>query len=291
MYRNKPKGINFFGKLLDSILLSLPSVKATRVKKKIIIKILQNEVANNIILDCQGYLIDGTGVGGVTEGIYLSRGSLTNTNTTIKNCRLSGWYPDAIYIQRASNNIILNNTIDSSDGYTSIYNYGSTNNNIENNTISGGSRGISLETYFTIRLIGKQENGDTRVHVFQDGDGYWRVKPIFAMHVISSSEEMASYGISFQRSSGYNVLMPTDTQHMMPPQLEAHYRKADRIYMDCETSSFPSGVHPHISDLINRMDPAIQKKCLLYHYDQEPKVPEDMFCGILKAGDAHTYPE
>lgn len=154
-----------------------------------------------------------------------------------------------------------------------------------------GVPNVTLETYFTIRLIGKQENGDTRVHVFQDGDGYWRVKPIFAMHVISSSEEMASYGISFQHSSGYNVLMPTDTQHMMPPQLEAHYRKADRIYMDCETSAIPSGVHPHISDLIHRMDPSIQKKCLLYHYDQKPKVPEDMFCGILKAGDSHTYPE
>jgi hypothetical protein len=85
--------------------------------------------------------------------------------------------------------------------------------------------------------------------------------------------------------------MPTDTQHMMPPQLEAHYRKADRIYMDCETSQFPSGVHPHIADLINRMDPSIQKKCLLYHYDQYPGVPEDMFCGVLHAGDSHTYPE
>jgi hypothetical protein len=154
-----------------------------------------------------------------------------------------------------------------------------------------GVPNVTLETYFNIRLIGKQENGETKTHIFQDGDEYWTVKPIFAMHVISSSEEMASYGISFQHSNGYNVLMPTDTQHMMPPQLEAHYRKADRIYMDCETSPIPSGVHPHISDLINRLDPAIQKKCLLYHYDQLPKVTEGMFYGILRAGDTHTYPE
>jgi len=150
---------------------------------------------------------------------------------------------------------------------------------------------VCIETYFDVQLIGKQENGETATKVFQDGDGFWRIRPIFAMHVISSSEEMASYGISLQHSSGYNVLMPTDTQHMMPPQLEAHYRRADRIYMDCETSLYPSGVHPHLSELMNRMDPDIQKKCLLYHYDQVPDVPKGMFRGILKAGDAHTYPQ
>ncbi len=154
-----------------------------------------------------------------------------------------------------------------------------------------GVPNVCLETYFKIHLIGKQLSGRTKTHIFHDGDGHWSVKPIFAMHVISSSEEMASYGLSFEHSSGYTVLMPTDTQHMMPPQLESHYRRADRIYMDCETSPFPSGVHPHISDLMNRMDPSIQKKCLLYHYDAYPDVPEDMFCGILHAGDSHVYPE
>ena len=149
---------------------------------------------------------------------------------------------------------------------------------------------VRLETYFNINLIGKLENGETRTHTFQDGDEHWTIKPIFAMHVISSSEEMASYGLSLEHSSGYNVLMPTDTQHMMPPQLETHYRRADRIYMDCETSVFPSGVHPHVSDLVNRMDPSIQKKCLLYHYESPPDVPEGMFCGVLKAGDSHSYP-
>ena len=153
-----------------------------------------------------------------------------------------------------------------------------------------GVPNVCLDTYFSIHLIGKQENGKTKTHEFQDGDGAWTVKPIFAMHVISSSEEMASYGLSLEHSSGYTVLMPTDTQHMMPPQLEAHYRHADRIYMDCETALVRSGVHPHITDLLNRMDASIQKKCLLYHYDQEPDAPEGTFCGILRTGDSHTYP-
>jgi len=150
---------------------------------------------------------------------------------------------------------------------------------------------VSLETYFDVHVLGKQDNGQTKSHLFQDGDGYWRLTPIFAMHVISSSEEMPSYGISLQHSSGYNVLMPTDIQSVMPWQLESHYQRANRIYMDCETSPFPSGVHPHISDLINNFDKELQKKCLLYHYDSLPEIPKDMFYGVLKIGDSHTYPD
>lgn len=153
-----------------------------------------------------------------------------------------------------------------------------------------GVPNVRLETYFDIHLIGKQKDGKTVTQKFEDCDGYWVMRPVFAMHVISSSEEMASYGISLEHSSGYNILMPTDTQHMMPPQLESHYRRADRIYMDCETAPHPSGIHPHISDLVNHMDPKIQKKCLLYHYGAYPDVPQDMFCGVLKTGDSHTYP-
>ena len=149
---------------------------------------------------------------------------------------------------------------------------------------------VQLETYFDIHVIGKQDSGETKKHIFQDADAHWKMTPIFSMHVISSSEEMASYGISLEHDSGYNVLFPTDTQHLMPPQLESHYRRAHRIYMDCETALFPSGVHPHISVLISRMEPEIQKKCLLYHYDQDPDVPEGMFAGILQIGDTHTYP-
>jgi len=154
-----------------------------------------------------------------------------------------------------------------------------------------GVPNVNLETYFNIHLIGKQEDGHTISHIFHDGDGEWRITPVFAMHVISSSEEMASYGISLQHSSGYNILMPTDTQYMLPPQLRSHYQKANRIYMDCETSKIPSGIHPHINDLINNLDPHIQKKCLLYHYDEYPDVPEGMFLDVLKAGDFHIYPE
>lgn len=149
---------------------------------------------------------------------------------------------------------------------------------------------VTLETYFDIHIVGKRKNGQTKSYIFKDADGEWTLTPLFAMHVISSSEEMPSYGVSLQHSSGYSVLMPTDIQSVIPPQLAGHYKRADRIYMDCETSPFPSGVHPHISDLISKLAPDIQKKCLLYHYDLDPQPPEGMFCGILKTGDVHSYP-
>ncbi len=154
-----------------------------------------------------------------------------------------------------------------------------------------GVHDVSLETYFDIHILGKQENGQTKKHTFQEKNGSWTIIPIFAMHVISSSEEMPSYGINLQHTSGYNILMPTDIASIMPPQLKQLYKRANRIYMDCETTPFPSGVHPHLSELINKLDKDIQTKCLLYHYDKISEYSDNMFYYILKQGDSHTYPD
>ena len=48
MYDNKAEGITAFGKMVDRILLDLPSVKATRNRKDNIAKILRNEIRNNL---------------------------------------------------------------------------------------------------------------------------------------------------------------------------------------------------------------------------------------------------
>jgi len=113
-----------------------------------------------------------------------------------------------------------------------------------------GVPNVCLETYFDIHVLGKQKNGETKSQVFIDGEGYWTLTP--------------------------NVLMPTDIHSVLPTQLRSHYKRANVIYMDCETSSFPSGVHPYLADLINKMDEEVQKKCLLYHYESYPEVPKDM---------------
>lgn len=58
MYQNIPRGKNLMGAFIDRLLLNLPSVKATRHRKEIIIKILQNEVANNLILGRKIRMLD-----------------------------------------------------------------------------------------------------------------------------------------------------------------------------------------------------------------------------------------
>ncbi|MFA6321111.1 MAG: class I SAM-dependent methyltransferase family protein [Candidatus Omnitrophota bacterium] len=58
MYRRKPKGITAFGKFVDSIVLNLPSVQATRNRKDIIIKILENEIANNMLENKKTRIVD-----------------------------------------------------------------------------------------------------------------------------------------------------------------------------------------------------------------------------------------
>lgn len=58
MYRNYPKGVNAFGKFVDKLLLNLPSVKATRNRKEIVIKILQNEIENNLFFKKKTKILD-----------------------------------------------------------------------------------------------------------------------------------------------------------------------------------------------------------------------------------------
>ena len=48
IYRNEAKGYTKFGRIIDKILLNLPSAKATRYRKQKIIELLKEEIARNI---------------------------------------------------------------------------------------------------------------------------------------------------------------------------------------------------------------------------------------------------
>lgn len=58
IYRNKAEGITVFGRLVDRVLLNLPSVKATRNRKNNIIKILKNEIETNYLLTQKTKILD-----------------------------------------------------------------------------------------------------------------------------------------------------------------------------------------------------------------------------------------
>lgn len=144
-----------------------------------------------------------------------------------------------------------------------------------------GVREVGLDTYFNVvSLIPNQAFN------FPDGDKTWEIYTMLAVHIVSGDDIMPSYGLILE--SDRTILMPTDTQIMTAPQLKTHYRRADIVYQDCETSPFPSGVHPHINDL-KKLAPEYKQKMLLYHYDDEPVVEDGEFLGVLKTGESREY--
>lgn len=143
-------------------------------------------------------------------------------------------------------------------------------------TLQGVLR-VDLDTYFNPKYM-----ADNQIFTMKDGDYTWTFYTVVSTHVISGAGFMPSYGLMFERNDGFKLYMPTDTQALQPPQIEAFYRKADVVLQDCETGP-RSGVHAHIEDL-RKIDPAIKAKCYLYHYDKEPDISEGEFKGILRTG-------
>ncbi|NOQ55510.1 MAG: hypothetical protein GQ477_01750 [Nanohaloarchaea archaeon] len=68
--------------------------------------------ANNVILDCQGHIIDGDD--DVNYGIDIYRSSVETTNITVRNCVLSDWDMVNIRLYKADGNNLTNITLTSS---------------------------------------------------------------------------------------------------------------------------------------------------------------------------------
>ncbi len=100
-----------------------------------------NIEANDVVLDCNGYKIDGNGE--AQEGIYIRRISSNNTNITIRNCTISDWSSRGIYMWRANYNILENLNIVSNPN-RGVYLRDSHNNNITNSRFVNNSRGIRV---------------------------------------------------------------------------------------------------------------------------------------------------
>jgi len=146
-----------------------------------------NITANNVTLDCQGYMIDGVDTGG-TWGIYASRSSPTTTNITIKNCTVRDWstgieivnanyntltnltvisnWADSIYLTNVNNSIINNSVVtDNNDGIQ--LNAISCNNIIANSTISSSAnKGISIYNINNTVYNNRIENNGYGIRIF-----------------------------------------------------------------------------------------------------------------------------
>lgn len=101
-----------------------------------------NVTANDIILDCQGYTIDGDDA--ADYGIYIYRDDSNSTNITIKNCNISNWDTAGIYMVNSHNNTISNTTLFSNLD-NGIFISSSNYNTIANvSAVSSGASGVSM---------------------------------------------------------------------------------------------------------------------------------------------------
>jgi len=92
-------------------------------------------MADNIVIDGNGFTLQGPGIG---NGIYLEG----RTNVTITNVTITSW-TEGIYFDSSSNNSITENTI--TNTYYGIHFYESSNNRIFNNIITNTYYGIYLD--------------------------------------------------------------------------------------------------------------------------------------------------
>lgn len=152
--------------------------------------------SNNVTLDCLGNTIDGDESS--FDGIFVSRGSEESTNITIRNCTLTDWLGEAIYIENADNNTLENLDV-SSNTDSGIYLYFSSNNTLTGITAdsNGGSGIYILASSDNNRLtdITADSNDDEGIRIDSSSD-----------NTIEDSEASYNFeGIYLTSSSGNRI--------------------------------------------------------------------------------------
>ncbi len=102
-----------------------------------------NISANNVTLDCQNNQIDGED--SADYGIWIYRSSGTDTNITIRNCDVTDWDTEGIYMSLADNITLENLNVSSNPG-NGIHLFSSDGNTLNNLTVYGNrNRGIYID--------------------------------------------------------------------------------------------------------------------------------------------------
>ncbi|HLC51401.1 MAG TPA: right-handed parallel beta-helix repeat-containing protein [archaeon] len=107
-----------------------------------------NITANNVVLDCGGYTIDGADTSS-SRGVNVSRA----INATVRNCILNDWY-DGIYIGATNNSLFENNSITSGTNSGIWTETASFNNTIIRNNASG----VTSYGYYAVTTGGANNN-------------------------------------------------------------------------------------------------------------------------------------
>jgi len=153
-----------------------------------------NITADNVVFDCAGYTIQGTG----DYGIYVD----TQDNVTVKNCvvNMNGGDGDyGIYYYYSSNGSIYNNTIDVTDDY-GIYLRSSGYTNVSYNTIDAtddyGIRAHYIESVYNNILYNNVTANDYGIELYTQAS---------YSNISSNDISVVTYGVHLFQSSRNNI--------------------------------------------------------------------------------------
>ncbi len=169
-----------------------------------------NITSNNVVLDCQGYRIDGVDTTN-TYGIYAYRSTATTTNITVRNCIISDW-ANGIYFYRANKNKIENVTSNSNilSGIRII----NTNNTVVYNvTTNFNTDGLQIESVnggkahnnIVDKLIAINNAGDG-IYVYSNARTSDPLDNVYNLTIQNSYIDGSNYGIYFEGENN-NVLV------------------------------------------------------------------------------------
>ncbi len=162
---------------------------------------------------------------------------------------------------------------------TKLYTHPSLVDRLWNNVLSGGLQSIEgnrpacLADFYQIMPI-KEDTFIWEDIVF---------KLIKTVHTCNGSELSPSYGL-YITTAKKSIFITTDTR-FEPTHYDDYFLKADLIFHDCDTASYPSPVHAHFSELI-KLPSSIKSKMWLYHYSSSKGIDPTAFgfLGFVKRG-------
>ena len=144
-------------------------------------------------------------------------------------------------------------------------------------SLSGGMKSLqgefaTLDTYFNVHSIDNNRYFNWQNITFE---------LVQVIHIDNGFYLMPSYGLFFE-IEGIKIFITTDSQLSLEKH-DFYYKKADLIFQDCETTTYPTTVHAHYNQLKD-LPYYIKEKMWLYGYQPSllPDAKKDGFLGFVK---------
>jgi len=178
-----------------------------------------NITANNVVLDCAGFTIDGDDSGEYQTGIFIQRGSSETTNVTIKNCVITDWYGAPIHLVNADGNNLTNIDasscgssygirLDGGSDYNTLTHINASSNAFHGIMISGDHNNISnvithSHGWYGIEDAGGDSNIYDDITTYSNSGGFWLASSTNTTVKNSVIRDNTNYGIRLH-SAGNN---------------------------------------------------------------------------------------